>query len=73
PPGALACAGCHAAAPAGAAPPALLGRPAGELAQMMRDFRSGTLAGTIMPRLSRGFDEAEIEAIAQWLATQRAP
>jgi sulfide dehydrogenase cytochrome subunit len=66
---ALSCAGCHGAA---AAPiPAIAGRPAAELEGAMRAFRANERQGTIMGRIARGYTDAEITAIAAFLATQR--
>lgn len=72
PPGAVACGGCHAQGAAADAPPPLLGRPAADIAGRFEAFRSGAAAGTIMPRLARGFAPDEIAAIAAWLAAQPA-
>ena len=71
PPGASSCSGCHGpAASAGAAVPPIGGRPAAETARLMRDFKSGARPTTVMGRIAKGFDDAEIDAIAQWLGAQ---
>jgi cytochrome subunit of sulfide dehydrogenase len=71
PPGALSCSGCHGPpASAGAAVPPISGRPAAETASLMREFRSGARPATVMGRIAKGFDDAEIDAIAQWLGVQ---
>jgi sulfide dehydrogenase cytochrome subunit len=72
PPGAQACSGCHApvAASSGAAVPPIDGRPAAETARLMREFKSGERPATVMGRIAKGFDDAEINAIAQWLGAQ---
>jgi cytochrome c553 len=71
-PGAAACSGCHAPAPrAGAAIPAIHGRPAAEITAAMREYRAGTRPATVMDRIAKGFDETETEAIAAWLETHR--
>jgi cytochrome subunit of sulfide dehydrogenase len=68
PPGASSCSGCHAATASGdAVVPPLGGRPAAELASLMREFRSGARPATVMGRIAKGFNDAEIDAIAQWL------
>jgi len=71
PPGASSCSGCHGpAASAGAAVPPIGGRPAAETARLMRDFKSGAWPATVMGRIAKGFDDAEIDAIAQWFGAQ---
>jgi cytochrome subunit of sulfide dehydrogenase len=72
PPGASSCSGCHApaAASSGAAVPPIGGRPAAETARLIREFKSGERPATVMGRIAKGFDDAEINAIAQWLGAQ---
>ncbi|MEX2481905.1 MAG: hypothetical protein WD928_13695 [Gammaproteobacteria bacterium] len=53
-----------------AAIPALGGRTAEEILTVLMDYRAGTRSGTIMPRLARGYDAAELAEIATWLAQQ---
>ncbi|MEQ8660774.1 MAG: hypothetical protein RLW62_08155 [Gammaproteobacteria bacterium] len=63
-----ACLNCHAAGDAYV--PALAGRDADELAALFRAFRDGRRAGTVMPRLARGDDDAHVAHNAAWLAAQ---
>src|SRR5258708_5780564 len=71
PPGASSCSGCHAPSASGAVTvPPLGGRPAAETASLMREFKSGARPATVMGRIAKGFDDAEIDAIAQWLGAQ---
>jgi cytochrome c553 len=71
PPGASSCSGCHAPAASGAVVvPPINGRPAAETASLMREFKSGARPATVMGRIAKGFDDAEIDAIAQWLGAQ---
>jgi cytochrome c553 len=71
PPGASSCSGCHAVpARDGAAIPSLLGRSAEEIADAMLGFRSGARPATLMNRIALGFSDAEIRAIAAWLAVR---
>jgi sulfide dehydrogenase cytochrome subunit len=73
PPGASSCTGCHAASAAVATPvPRLAGLPAARIIEEMRAFRAGTRPGTIMPRLARGFTDAEIAAVAAWYQARPA-
>ncbi len=65
------CLTCHAGdSPDGAGIPVIVGRPAAEIAQALMGFRDGTRAGTVMPRLARGYDDAEIALIARWIAAR---
>ena len=71
PPGASSCSGCHAPDASGAViVPPLGDRPAAETASLMREFKSGARPATVMGRIAKGFDDAEIDAIARWLGTQ---
>jgi cytochrome c553 len=71
PTGASSCSGCHApTVSATIIVPPLNGRPAAETASLMREFRSGARPATVMGRIAKGFDDAEIDAIAQWLGVQ---
>ena len=68
PPGAASCTGCHA--PGGATIPALHGRPAEEIARLMREYREEARPATLMNRIARGFSEEETQAIAAWLSAR---
>ncbi len=66
------CSTCHTSS--GAADPSippLAGAPAAVTAQKMREFKSGARNGTVMPQLARGYSDAQIDAIAGWLAQRR--
>ncbi|HEV2605850.1 MAG TPA: cytochrome C [Microvirga sp.] len=73
PPGVSACSGCHVAPGAGVATtiPPIHGRDAAEIVAAMQEFRSGQRPATVMDRLSRGFSDDEVRAIAAWLSAQR--
>jgi sulfide dehydrogenase cytochrome subunit len=72
PAGAAACSGCHAAASGVASPvPRLIGLDAPLIVQAMQAFRAGTRSATVMDRIAKGFNDAEIQAIAEWYARQR--
>jgi cytochrome c553 len=72
PAGAAACSGCHAAASGVASPvPRLAGLDAALIVQAMQAFRAGTRPATVMDRIAKGFNDAEIQAIAEWHARQR--
>ncbi|MEJ0071528.1 MAG: c-type cytochrome [Pseudomonadota bacterium] len=59
------CATCHGPALEGAgAVPGLKGRRSADLATTLRAFQTGERPATIMTRLSKGWSEAEIDALA---------
>ena len=65
------CAPCHGpeGRPAtGTTSARLAGRPAVETTQAMLAFRRGEKPGTLMPQIARGYDEAEIQALAAYFA-----
>lgn len=65
----LTCAGCHGPGgrSIGAIPP-LYGRSAESIAEALRAFRSGARPATVMGRLSKGYGEDELDAVAHELA-----
>ena len=72
PAGAAACTGCHPSSTRVTSPvPRLAGQDRDAIARAMRDFRSGTRAGTVMDRIAKGFTDAEIDAIAAYYAAQK--
>jgi len=72
PPGAASCTGCHAgSAKIEPRVPRIAGRPAAEIAAAMEAFRSGQKPATVMDRIAKGFSDAEIRAIAEWLGAQQ--
>jgi cytochrome subunit of sulfide dehydrogenase len=72
PPGASSCSGCHAAKAGVETPvPRLEGRPAADIVAQMEAFKSGQKTATVMDRLAKGFNEAEVQAIAAWYAAQK--
>ena len=65
PPGASSCSGCHGTA----APNA--GRDAKEMTDTLIAFRSGARQSTVMGRIAKGFDDAQLDAIASWWAARK--
>lgn len=68
------CLNCHA--PVGVADariPSLDGRDSDAIVQALRGFADGSLPGTIMPRLARGFTAEEMQRIAAWLGRRETP
>lgn len=68
-----ACLACHGAP--NAAMPALVGRPAGEIAAALSDYRDGRRTNAIMNAAAHALDDGAIAALAAYLAsdTGRAP
>jgi cytochrome c553 len=69
PRGALACTGCHYSSAETAL--SLKALTAEEIAAAVANFRSGAREATLMNRIAAGFTDAEIEAIARWLAREK--
>ena len=70
---AAACAICHGTQgkPAPGAPLIpLAGLPRDHIATQMRAFRDGSRPATVMHQISKGYTDAQIEAIAAWYAAQ---
>ena len=68
---AASCAQCHGTdgrAVDGAVLTGLAGRPADELAQALKGYKSGARAGTVMPQLAKGYSDAQIEQLAAYFA-----
>jgi len=69
---AAACASCHHGdRRAGAAIPGLAGMDKMVMIARMREFRDGTRPSTIMRQLANGYTDAQIEAAAAYLSTQK--
>jgi len=72
PSGAASCSGCHAADPKiETRLPRISGRPPAEIVAAMEAFRSGQKPATVMDRIAKGFTDAEIRAIADWVSAQK--
>lgn len=68
---ALSCFSCHG--PAGRSPdaiPGINGKSAAFIDSSMKAFRDGTRTATIMQRIARGYSDAEIAAMAKYIASQ---
>lgn len=71
PPGASSCTGCHAPMKvANSVIPRISGRKASDIATAMREYRSGIWPSSVMGRIAKGFDDAQVDAIAAWFAAQ---
>ena len=67
-----ACAACHG--PDGqshGAIPSFNTLPKDSIVEALRAFRSGERQGTVMNRIAKGLDDADIEAIAAYVTTPR--
>jgi cytochrome subunit of sulfide dehydrogenase len=68
PPGVSSCSGCHTLSPSlKTSIPSLVGRSAAQIAGVMREFKSGARPATVMGRIAKGFGDADIDAMAEWL------
>jgi len=66
-----ACAGCHGTRGHSASPmPIIAGLPEAYLRQTLHDYKSGKRPSTIMGRVASGYDDAEIDALASYFASQ---
>ncbi len=67
------CATCHGTSGTAQPPmPSLAALPPDLLAERMREFREGRRPATVMHQIARGFDDAQVAAIARHLATPAA-
>ncbi len=66
------CAGCHGTlgASAGLSMPVIGGQPKSYIVASMENYRSGKRHSTIMQRLAKGYDKAQIEAMGTFFAAQ---
>jgi cytochrome subunit of sulfide dehydrogenase len=71
PPGAASCSGCHSTSRVTTPVPRIYGRPADTIVTLVAAFRSGARPATVMDRISKGFTDEEMAAIAAWLETQK--
>ncbi len=68
-----ACAACHGTNGAGQgdALPLLAGQPRNQLVASMRAFKDGSRPSTVMQQIAKGFNNVEIEQIAEFLERQK--
>lgn len=65
------CMGCHGFEGKGSGSmPRLAGLPAEVIAGKLMSYKSGSLEGTVMNRLARGYTDEEIQAVAEFFAKQ---
>ena len=68
---AASCATCHQ--PALHVPPSLAGQPREKIASKLHGFRNGSLHGTVMPQIAKGYTIDELDALADYFAQAREP
>ena len=68
------CANCHGTngVVRGSDVEPLAGKPKDELVRKVQEFKQGKKPGTIMPQLSKGFTDQQIELMADFFASQPA-
>lgn len=67
------CAGCHGpnGASAGDTMPTIGGQSAAYIEKTMKAYRDGSRSSTIMARLAKGYDDADIAAMSEFLSKQK--
>jgi cytochrome c553 len=63
------CSSCHRAATENSAIPALAGRPARELAALLREYQSGARTNAVMVSVAQSLNDTEIAAISAYFET----
>ena len=67
------CANCHGTNGVSVGEGAsLAGKPKDETLRKMQDHKKGTVPGTIMPQLAKGYTDEQIDLVAGWFAAQKA-
>lgn len=67
------CANCHGTGGAArGAMPSLAGKKKQYIVDQMREFREGKRAATLMHQIAKGYSDAQIEAVAEYFASQPA-
>lgn len=66
------CANCHGTdgRTRDAAVPGLAGRPAPQIAEALRAFRSGERSATVMQQIAKGYTDVQIDALAAYFAAR---
>ncbi|MGQ0654128.1 MAG: c-type cytochrome [Betaproteobacteria bacterium] len=69
---AAACAICHGTGGQSATGVvnSLAGMPQGDFTARMNGFRNGTRPATVMHQIAKGYNDAQIDAMAAWFAAQ---
>ncbi len=64
------CVTCHGKNATGTG--TLEGMPKSQLAQTMKDFKSGARPATLMHQISKGYSEQQVALIAEYFSNQKA-
>ena len=66
------CANCHGTdGKSQGGTPTLSGQPKAKIVEMLQEFKAGKRPATIMHQLSKGYSDAEIDALAAYFAAQK--
>ena len=65
---AFSCYGCHSSDSTSEKPGLLKAKPANELEKKLLDFKYDRTYSTIMGRISKGYTDTELKAVAQYLS-----
>jgi cytochrome subunit of sulfide dehydrogenase len=65
------CASCHQ--PSERVPPPLAGQSREALIGKLRGFRDGSIPGSVMPLIAKGYTPAELDALARYFAGRALP
>lgn len=68
------CANCHGTngkAVDGSSVPSIAGMPKDYIVAQMKAFKGGTRPATVMHQLSKGYSDAQVDAIAGYLSAQK--
>jgi cytochrome subunit of sulfide dehydrogenase len=71
---AASCANCHGTdgkVAAGSTVPSLAGMDKTYFVEQMKAFKAGTRSATLMHQISKGFNDAQIESMANYFAAQK--
>ena len=50
--------------------PTIAGKSSAYIVQSLKDFRSDSKPATVMNRIAKGFDDAEIDALGEYFSAQ---
>jgi cytochrome c553 len=68
------CASCHGTGGVSVGEvDSLAGKPKDDLLRKMKEFKSGQRPGTVMPQLTKGYTDDQIDLLAGWFAAQKPP
>ena len=68
------CTGCHGSNGAGeGAIPSIAGLPQAEIVRLMREFKTGARAATVMHQHAQGYTDEQVNRMAAFFAAQKRP